>query len=165
MAYIHEKHHRAWPPSFGLYYNSHGIERDVVFDESAFYDLGEDNEDVNKLFGLGYFFNHHTDSARFGWNFNLQTNRIRLYAYCYVNGERIIEKICEVLPHNKVRCIIYVYEGKYIFAVHDGYNEWYQLGEKEIPFTHNKKWSYRLGCFFGGNNTAPHDIKIKITKK
>lgn len=144
------------------------MERDVVFDETAAYDLPEeDTNDVNKLFGFGYLNGgHHKDSARFGWNYNNKTGRIRLFAYCYVNEKRIIEELCEVLPHKKVRLIISVtQDGNYYFSVHDGYNDWVVKGVANISFTHEKKLRYRLGCYFGGNNPAPHDIIIKISKK
>lgn len=144
------------------------MERDVVFGETAAYDLGgTDDDDVNKLFGFGYINGaHHKDSARFGWNYNDSNGRIRLFAYCYVNGMRIIQELCEILSHNKVRLMINLYKGnKYIFTVHDGYENWKVIGVAEVGFTHNKKWKYKLGCFFGGNNPAPHDITIKISKK
>lgn len=158
--------HYAWPPMWGILFNR-WMERDVVFDETAEYDLGEDNNDVNKLFGFGYLNGgHHKDSARFGWNYNYSNGRVRLFAYCYVNGERIFRLLCEVLPHKKVRLrISETLSSDYWFSVHDGYNDWFELAFERIPFTHKKTWKYKLGCFFGGNNPAPHDITIKITKK
>lgn len=166
--HIPKGQHHSWPFIFGLHVNL-WMERDVVFDESAAYDLegSEDDDDVNKLFGVGYFNGgHHQDSARFGWNYNNNTGRVRLFAYCYVNGMRIIQEICEIPKHNKFRLLISIYQSnRYMFTVHDGYNNWHQVGVAEVGFTHNKKWKYKLGCFFGGNNPAPHDIKIKISRK
>lgn len=159
--------HRSWPFIFGILFND-WIERDVVFDETAAYFLpNEDENDVNKLFGFGYINGgHHQDSARFGWNYNQSNGRIRLFAYCYTNGLRVIHELCEVLPHRKVRLIIQECLGNYYsFSAHDGYNNWHEMGSVIIPFTHNKKWKYKLGCFFGGNNPAPHSITIKISKK
>lgn len=165
---IHKGNHRSWPFIFGLQLNQ-WMERDIVFDETTAYDLPgtEDDDDVNKLFGFGYLNGgHHQDSARFGWNYNNSTGRIRLFAYCYVNGMRIIQEICEVLPHKKFRLLISIFQdSRYVFTVHDGYNNRFQVGTSEVGFTHNKKWKYKLGCFFGGNNPAPHDITIKISKK
>lgn len=165
---IYKNNHRAWPPIWGPL-TKHWMERDVVFNETAAYDLPgtEDDDDVNKLFGFGYINGgHHQDSARFGWNYNNSTGRIRLFAYCYTNGTRVIHQLGEVLPHKKVRLVVQDIPGKYYsFSVHDGYNNWHQLGAVRIPHTHSKKWKYKLGCFFGGNNPAPHTIKIKITRK
>ena len=65
---IHKGKHRAWPPVFGLFWKKE-MSRDVYFDLSAKYDLpgDADDEDVNKLFGFGFFPSHHIESARFGW--------------------------------------------------------------------------------------------------
>lgn len=145
------------------------MERDVVFDSTAAYELTDplDKDDVNKLFGFGYFNGgHHKDSARFGWNYNTISGKIRIYAYCYVNGEMIIKYLCEVMIYKKVRLLICIsLSNRYSFSVHDGYNNWHQLAHQDVEFTHQKKWRYKLGCFFGGNNTAPQEIKIKISKK
>jgi len=166
---IHKGKHRAWPPCFGIFLQKRWMERDIVFDNSCRYELPDplDKEDVNKLFGFGYFPGlHHVDSARFGWNYNADTGKIRLYAYCYVDGNRSFQFICEVPLNVKVRLRIAVYINKrYVFSVHDGHNDWYEMGVQHVPYNHNKNWSYRLGCFFGGNNPAPHDITIKMSKK
>jgi hypothetical protein len=165
---IHKGKHRSWPFIFGLHVKP-WMERDVVFDDTAAYDLpgNEDDSDVNKLFGFGYLNGgHHKDSARFGWNYNNESGRINLFVYCYVNGNRIIQHICSVLPYHKVRLrIAETLSGEYWFAVHDGVENWNEMGFVRIPYTHNKKIRYKLGCFFGGNNPAPQDIKIKISKK
>jgi hypothetical protein len=164
---IPEGQHHGWPPIWGIHFKP-WMERDVVFDSTAAYELPEeDQEDVNKLFGFGYFKGgHHKDSARFGWNYNPLNGRVRLYAYCYVDGERIIEELCEIRLHIKVRLLISIYETKrYVFSVHDGFNNWREIGTTEIQFNHDKKWKYKLGCFFGGNNPSPHDMIIKISKK
>lgn len=165
---IHKGKHRAFPPIIGLHLKP-WMERDVVFDNTAAYDLpgSTDDDDVNKLFGFGYINGgHHKDSARFGWNYNNKNGRIRLFAYCYVNGMRIIQELCEVLPHKKVRLIISEsLGGRYVFSAHDGYNNWWQMGVANIGFTHKKKWKYKLGCYFGGNNPAPQTITIKISIK
>lgn len=165
---IPKDQNHAWPPMFGLVIHR-WMERDIVFDETAEYSFGtEDDLDVNKLFGFGYFNGwHHKDSARFGWNYNYGAGKIRIYAYCYVNGEKVIKEICEILPHKKIRCYIGedVYNNQYVFTVHDGYNNWHEIGVAHVPFTHKKRWKYKLGCFFGGNNSAPHEITIKISKK
>jgi hypothetical protein len=164
---IPQGQHHAWPPIIGLHLKP-WMERDIVFDSSAAYDLGNnDNDDVNKLFGFGYINGgHHTDSARFGWNYNKENGRVRLFAYCYVNGTRIIHEICQVPIHKKYRLLINISPSKqYLFTVHDGYNDWHQVGFADIAFTHDKEWRYKLGCYFGGNNPAPHDITIKVSKK
>lgn len=167
-ATIHHNHHRAWPPSFGIYWNINRMHRIISFDATAKYDLPgtQDDDDINKLFGWGYANGgHHQDSVRFGWNYNNNTGRVALYAYCYVNGERIMKWLCEILPHRKVLCMIDKIGNTYSFTICDPLNTYYVYAGLDIHFDHNKKLAYKLGCYFGGNNTAPHDIKILINRK
>jgi len=164
---IHKGKHRAWPLSFGLYWNKKHIERDVVFDQTCKYDLPGvyDDGDINKLFGIGYFPGHHTDSARFGWVYNNSSGKIDLYAYCYVNGERIFKFLCDVRLHQRVRCMIDVIGDVYSLTVIDAFNSYFIYGGLDIKHDHYKKLGYKLSCYFGGNNTAPHTINIEIKKK
>lgn len=158
----------AWPPCFGLYFNKKSMSRIVSFDITAKYDHPgtADDDDVNKLFGWGYFKGgKHKDSVRFGWTYNNETGRIPLWAYCYVNGERIIKMLCEVLPYRSVLCSIDIAGGVYYFTVCDPKTTYVIYGHCEVPFSHGKKWSYRHVCYFGGSNPAPHEICIKIKRK
>lgn len=165
---IHKGKHRGWPPAIGIYWQLRKMHRVVNFDITSKYDLPrtEDDGDVNKLFGWGYINGgHHKDSARFGWNYNNTTSRIALYAYCYVNSERIMKWICEVAMNWDWLLMIDKIGNVYSFTVVDAHNEYKVSGGIDIAFEHNKIVSYRLGCYFGGNNPAPHDITIKISKK
>lgn len=162
---IYKGWHRALPFICG-FLNQEWMERDVVFDDSFAYDIGEDQLDVNKLFGFGYLNGlHHKDSARYGWNYKKETGRAVLWAYCYVNGVRQMVELCSVNKYTKVRLSIRIVNKHYVFTVNDGYNEWHTIGWAEIPFTHDKKTKYKLGCYFGGNRTATHKTTIKISKK
>lgn len=152
----------------GIYRNKSVMERVVEFDITAKYDLpGEENDaDVNKLFGFGYMKGgHQKDSARFGWIWNNGTGKVNLFAYCYVDGKRIMTEICEAATYFKYLLSIDKKDNIYSFSVHDAKNDYKIFGSVNVPFTHKKKWSYRLGCFFGGNRTCDHDITIKISRK
>lgn len=164
---IHKGKHRAWPPSFGLFYDKQRMEKVVEFDSTAKYDLSSiDNNDINKLFGWGYLKGlHHTDSVRFGWNWNQEIGKVNLFAYCYVNRLRLMIPICTVNINYKYLLQIDKIGKKYTLSVLDAGMMYRNYGSMDIMFTHKKKFSYRLGCFFGGNNPAPHDITIKILKK
>lgn len=168
---IHKNRHwpgvitRLWQFGFN---NKPTTSFDITFNESARYILPEDDRyDVNKIFGTGYFNGfHHKDSARFGWNYNTTTNTVSLYAYCYVNGDRIIKPICDVPVSQRVRLIINItMANRYSFSVYDGTNNWHEIGTTYIEFTHNKKWRYNLGSYFGGNHKAPHNISYKLERK
>lgn len=165
---IHKGKHRAWPPAFGIYLDKKIMERVVEFDISAKYDHPGtyDDEDVNKLFGFAYIDGgNHQDSARFGWNWNKEAGKVNLYSYCYVNGQRSFIKLCEVITYWKFLLQIQKIGNVYSFTVCDAKNDYIIYGGRDVPFTHKKRWSYHQGCFFGGQLTAPHDIKIKISRK
>lgn len=158
----------AWPPAIGIHHNLKRMERIVVFNESARYDLPgtEDDEDVNKLFGFGYINGgHHRDSARFGWYYDGYNGMVVVCAYCYVNGARIIKELCPVSLDKEHLLSIDVIGRTYSFTVFNAHNLYLVYGGRDIDFTHKKEWSYKLGCFFGGNNPAPHEITIKMNKK
>jgi hypothetical protein len=38
------------------------------------------------------------------------------------------------------------------------------LGGKPIPFTHSKTFAYKTGLYFGGNQPAPHQMRVKIVE-
>lgn len=151
----------------GIFCNKKKMERIVEFDITCKYDHPgtDDDEDVNKLFGWAYLKGLGKDSIRFGWNWNNDSSKVRLYAYYYVNGERGFQKICEVPLNFKFLLSIERIEKSYQLKVLDGKQTYIQYGSVDVTFTHNKSWGYTLGCFFGGNNTAPHDITFKISRK
>jgi hypothetical protein len=157
--------HYFWPRMIGILIGN-TIERLVEFNRTNSYQFAsEDQLDVNKLFGIGYPWSHHKNSARWGWNYNPENNRIRLYAYCYNRGIRSIDYVCDVPKNVFIALKIDVFENKYVFTAMDGTNRWRVLGEASVLHSHEKKIKYILGCYFGGNNPSPHDMNIIIKKK
>lgn len=157
--------HRAWPPLLGLWYNKRVLRRVLSFDFSAKYDLvNDDQEDTNKLFGIGYLWSHHRDSARFGWRYDNNRHRFILSAYLYVAGERIIKDLCSVVAHRCYIAELQVLPGMYQFRVTDAEQPAIVYGDGTIHFSHCKKWAFPLGLYFGGNQAAPHDMIIKMKK-
>ena len=130
----------------------------VLFDNTCKYELPkEDQEDINKLFGYTLGFNHHKDSARFGWFY--QDKTIHLHAYVYDNGVRK-SKLIKNLDLNTQYVLTLVDEGdNWLFSVNDG---WCVIGSVKIPKSCEFKYGYKLWPYFGGNNTAPHDITIQM---
>ncbi len=154
---IQKGEHRARPIKIGLWFNKSVIAYDVFFhDDCRYYLEGEDMLDTNKLFGIGFFPNHHKDSARIGWRYNSDTDKIILSAYCYVKGERKIFDMEEVELNTWVRCKIKNEFGKYIFYVNS------DISTNYVEHLHNKKWAYPLGVFFGGNQPAPGTMNIEL---
>ena len=157
--------HRALPFVFGLCINKRIMARRVKFDLSCAYNLGNENQaDINKLFGVGYLWNHHKDSARFGWNYNTETKKINIFAYCYVDRQRVYDKICEIELGKYYDLSLYLDKQDYTFYV-KGDGDRLNIGEKVIhsPFC-EKVFGFLLGVYFGGNETAPHPMNLELIK-
>lgn len=137
----------------------------VSFTSSCKYNIGKDQDDINKLFGLSFGF-HHKNSARIGWRWNNKTNRIELLAYVYRKGKRVNEWDENIIISNNIELNeeiileLLVTRESYLFSV-DTYS-----GIKSIELKHEKlcKLGYELYPYFGGNQTAPHNIEILLEK-
>jgi len=154
--------HYSRPWCLDFWYNRKSFTWKVRFTESCRYDLKSDDQyDTNKLCGVGYFPGfHHVDSARFGWRYWPSTGWIELIAYCYVDKGRIIKNLafCEIGKeyHLQLNCA----EHNYIFNVIDPV---FDKPIGGITVSHApKKLGYGLYPYFGGNRTAPHEIKIEL---
>lgn len=130
----------------------------AYFDETAAYDLeSEDQWDTNKLFGFSDCNSHHHEhSARFGWRW--LDGKIDILAYCYVSGERVIEKIGETLPNARNYYQIRLTDTEYQFTFDD----------TVLSIPRNKPCNrgayYLLFPYFGGNDPAPHDVNVYIER-
>lgn len=140
--------------------NVASIKCDVIFDSSAIYQNTEVNNqlDVNKLIGFSDCgAGHHENSARLGWNWN--GSQIVVYAYAYSGTQRITLPIDSVKIGKSFYCSVEAIEGNYHFAVAD----------KKVTiqrFCNSYSGSfYKLFPYFGGDETAPHDIRIYIREK
>jgi hypothetical protein len=157
--------HYSRPWRLGFWWNRNEFAWKVKFSDSCRYDLQSvDQLDTNKLCGIGYFPGfHHVDSARFGWRYNTGTGLVELLAYCYVNKERLIKPIatCEIGKEYQLK--MFVGNGLYSLCVWDQVSETY-AGYVTVRYTHRKKLQYGLWPFFGGNRSAPHEIKIELQK-
>lgn len=141
------------------------MQRKVRFYSNCRYDLDGviDDEDVNKLFGFGFFPGHQKNSARFGWFFDNEAGKIVLMAYCYVNGKPIREQICEVNLNTDYHLKITISKNSYMFWVKDSDGD---LLEVNTIFHDGKtrNLGYKLGLYFGGDKKAPHKMKVKISR-
>lgn len=129
----------------------------VKFDSSAIYTTSNpvNQYDINKLFGFSDNNADHQDySARFGWNWS--NGAVRLFAYTYNKGVRASQEIGTVAIGTENTCSIKVAESSYIFSLND----------KTITMaresTTQQGQGYQLYPYFGGDETAPHDISIWI---
>ena len=151
----------------GVLFSPTEVSATVTFDSSCIYDIGKEDEfDWNKVIGLGFVGSknqdvtvgtppHQIDGARVGWRWNPQRGRIDLSAYVYVDGKRIDFKVAETALNTPTRLTVKIDYERKLYQI---------LGGKPIPFTHNKTFGYKTGLYFGGNQPAPHRIRVKIVE-
>lgn len=127
------------------------------FDSSAIYSSKEavNQYDINKLYGFSdNNAHHHQYSARFGWSWT--QNKLHLYAYVYNEGAVVKEDLDIVPIGSEISCSIRVQNEKYIFTVN---NKSIAVSRKS---TTEKAKGYLLYPYFGGDETAPHNVTIQI---
>jgi hypothetical protein len=130
---------------------------DVVFDSTAIYKtiIPIDQYDINKLFGFSdNDADHHAYSARIGWRWS--NNALRLFGYVYNNGVISKAEITAVEIGKLYKCSIEVRADKYLFTIDD---KTLLMGRSSKTVTGN---GYKLYPYFGGKETASHDIHIWI---
>jgi hypothetical protein len=132
---------------------------DARFDETAMYDLGESQyqHSKNKLMGFsGCNQLHHENSARFTWQW--VDNQLEIYAYCYVDNDRVEQYIGTVELYEINRYSIKLTDEEYIFTLANYPQVRVKRGTSECT----KGIRYMLWPFFGGQLPAPHDVHIDI---
>lgn len=129
----------------------------VRFDSTASYKTQTiDNQyDINKLFGFSEGADLHKNSARIGWAYN--DDSLRLYGYVYSNTNLITQQIATCRIGELLNCSIKLSSGHYVFSVND------KIISLERGATSLSAEGYQLYPYFGGDETAPHDINIFIS--
>ncbi len=140
---------------------SRSLNFSAVFDESAIYKTSseENQHDINKLAGFSDCNSfHHENSARFGWRW--LDGKLEIHAYAYVNGERVTEYIGDVSLDEAYDYRLQMTDSDYVF---------YLQGYDPVRITRNspcdRGFYYMLFPYFGGDETAPQDIVIRILTK
>ncbi len=129
----------------------------ALFDSSSVYAASspENQFDINKLMGFSDCSSlHHQNSARFGWNW--YDGALHIFAYTYVNGDRIVQELGTAEISKPLVYEIHIQENQYRFVFN---------GQETIMKRHctgGAGLAYNLYPYFGGDETAPHEIKIKI---
>lgn len=138
----------------------HRLAANIIFTSSCRYDIGlADQADINKLFGIGYFPFHHKNSVRFGWRYIIDKDVIEIMAYWYVDGERKWEHVCYCSIDKEYMFMLVMNDKGHVLLVYD---ENTQLGNFTITGVKKTLIAYLLRLYFGGNQVAPHDIKVKM---
>ena len=127
------------------------------FDSTAIYsNVNPDNQlDINKLYGFSDNNSPHQQfSARFGWRWS--DNALRLFGYVYNNGIRDSRELGIVSIGTENNCSIKVNPKSYIFSLNG------KIDSLPRTSTTVKATGYKLYPYFGGDETAPHNIYIWI---
>ncbi len=141
-----------WP---GIWFGQNFISYQLTFTESCRYDLGtDDQQDWNKLFGVGFGLNHHKNSVRFGWRYNPVTCLIEIASYWYRDGERGSLQLVPVPIGSANIFSISIQPGDKVVFMQNG------KPLDIIRMTTTKSPGFRLHPYFGGNRKAPHKITI-----
>lgn len=131
----------------------------VVFDQSCRYEVeGIDRLDLNKLVGFSIGWRHHVQSVRFAWRYDKSQDRIEIWAYIYEYGTRFTKFIGYAPFGEKVDLQITDHNRSYVFFMN------YREFSKSDFFSKTRKFSigYKLWPYFGGNLTAPHNMKLSL---
>jgi hypothetical protein len=129
----------------------------VKFDSSAIYNTvtAENQYDINKLYGFSdNNAHHHEFSARIGWRWS--DGALRLFGYIYNNGQSSAKELATISIGGEHNCSIRVTDHHYIFSVNGN--------TTTMPRSSSAASAkgYKLFPYFGGDETAPHDIRIRI---
>ena len=130
----------------------------VTFDESAIYTTVDpiNQYDVNKLYGLSDCKSLHTaNSIRLGWR--CVNNGLQILWFKHEDGEFSFDFLKEIEINKTYEAFILINDDNYIIGFDD---EFATVPRKCDNKTDNLK--YYLWPYFGGDETAPHNIIIKI---
>lgn len=129
----------------------------VLFDSSAIYQtVNPTNQaDINKLYGFSdNNLPHHDFSARFGWRW--YNNQLEIFAYVYNNKMLSFKKVGNATIGKNELYTIEIIEGSYLFSLGEN------VQTMQRASTTTTAIGYKLFPYFGGDETAPHHIKIEI---
>lgn len=159
MTYIIKKGNHYSEQSEWRILNDPFISARVTFDSSAMYTTIEKSNqgDINKLIGFSDCgTDHQQNSARLGWSWN--GRELILYAYAYVNKVRLSKTLGPVPLNQPFACSVKAENNYYYFKV-NRYTD-------SIP-RHCTGYigdHYKLFPYFGGDETASHEIRISIVE-
>lgn len=137
-------------------WNKNEIQFLVKFDSTCIYAIDSiDQADVNKLIGIAdNAFQPSKNSARLGWRYDLQKQKIEVLTYTHQNRKFDFTPICYVDINKEYNCSITLND-KYTFKVNDNTIE-------QSRSSKQKHFHCLLFFYFGGNQNAPHDISVQI---
>lgn len=130
------------------------------FDSSCVYTARkpQNQDDINKLYGFSdNATNHQTHSARVGWRW--KNERIELFAYCYAFGNRSFTLLGTANLNEWVDLSIRLSAAGYEFQ-YKGASTFMKRGPSQPTIG-----GFMLFPYFGGDESAPHTVRIDIAQR
>jgi len=126
------------------------------FDSTAIYQTISlvNQYDINKLYGFSEGIDNQYNSARFGWRWS--DGALRLFGYVYKSGVRNSLEIGNFNLNSDIICSIKLNGSNYTFTA-NGLSISLPRGLSTLTARGYQQYPY-----FGGDETAPHTINIKI---
>lgn len=134
------------------------FEIDVIFDENASYETVDpiNQWDVNKLWGVSDCGNRHSEnSIRFGWRWNLQNEAMEIMIYRRMHSNFEFKSLGFVNLGETNTMAMHINHDSYELCLNG------ECDTMARPCSQTFK-KYFLYPYFGGDETAPHDITIRI---
>ncbi len=130
----------------------------AVFDSSCIYTTIDplNQDDINKLYGFSDCNDQHLiNSARVGWRWSKDS--LRIFSFVHNDGVMLMNEITTAKIGSVIKCRITCLADSYTFEV-NGITT-------SVPRHCSGNYTrYKLYPYFGGDEFAPHDIKIQVTE-
>lgn len=142
-------------------FDGEGINVIVRFDGSAVYTLQDagNQADINKLVGFSDCGQHHqSESARFGWRW--YEGELQILAYVYQQGTLTFELMGSIAMDQEVNLSIMIEADQYRFSG-DGLQTVTVARSSDCEAGEN----YWLWPYFGGDEPAPHPVRIELKRE
>jgi hypothetical protein len=157
---IHEGDHYSTPRMLRLFSGTR-MDLSVQFDESALYQFtgaaAADQGDTNKLYGFSDCLDSHMEnSARFGWRD--VGGQIEIRAFTHKDGKFSSVPIKFIEPNHIYSASISLSPDRrsYLYEF-DGTQVTMERGCEQ-----DRARGYHLQPYFGGNQAAPHEVRIRV---
>lgn len=169
---IQQGNHYADGLNFSFHSGKEWLNFEASFYPSCIYDLGDnDNYDINKLRGLTWGLMNDDNSFRIGWNCEKQNGKIQLHYYIHDRGAMRYGYITEVSPGewfsfsiNFDRTGIFIHPdgSKTVGVIHIYITSHNLATDVSFNFSGIPKSGYYNYPYFGGNEVAPHTMKMIV---
>lgn len=145
-------------------YDVKALQFSSAFVTSPNYKFGnEDDDDINKLYGLCFGMGPHMFSYRIGWN-STSDKTVGYYQYYYVRGKRFMVPIGSYPSNLRIRWKImplrHLNQIQVVYVIGTKVNTF----TTPFDFTGASKWTFKLFPYFGGNNVSMRDFNVNITE-